>query len=406
MSSLIIEVCRVDSVRPHPNADRMAVARIKGWEVCVAKNIDGEPWVKEGDKVVYFPPESVIPAGVAEKHGVTKYLAPLPKREDGTRPTGGRVKVANLRGFKSFGYLAAPDDSSWPVGLDVAEYYSVTKYEPPMRATQEDAHKDSPEFPPYYEMENLRNFPNTFEEGEQVYVTEKIHGENCRLGLIREVNDEGVRVWRWAAGSNGVRRKRYAHRLNKDGSPRTPIESVYWKCFTPEIKAMLCALSSNYLTPEEVDAETPVRYEPDGQTVGVPVVLYGERFGCGVQDMWYGRENGKVEFRAFDVAVEDTYVSACAKEELFRKYNVPMVPFVYSGPYSFEGMEYHTEGTSMLSLQDKADVRNFKEGIVICSATERVAEYQRLDKPSRFGRAQVKLISFAYLDRKGGTEFK
>lgn len=32
MSSLIVEVCRVEEVRPHPNADRMAIARVKGWK--------------------------------------------------------------------------------------------------------------------------------------------------------------------------------------------------------------------------------------------------------------------------------------------------------------------------------------------------------------------------------------
>ena len=124
MSSLIVEVCKVDEVTPHPNADRMAVAKIKGWYVCVAKDAStGEPWCKTGDKVVYFPPDSVLQPAVSDKFGVTKYLGHLPKDEDGTRPPGGRVMVANLRGFKSFGFAGHLDDPTWEVGKDVAEYY-------------------------------------------------------------------------------------------------------------------------------------------------------------------------------------------------------------------------------------------------------------------------------------------
>ena len=35
------------------------------------------------------------------------------------------------------------------------------------------------------EIENYRNFPELIAEGEEVVFTEKIHGKNCRLGLIR-----------------------------------------------------------------------------------------------------------------------------------------------------------------------------------------------------------------------------
>lgn len=235
MSSLIIEVCKVDEVVPHPNADRMAVAKVKGWYVCVARGADGEPWVKPGDKVVYFPPDSVIPPAVAEKHGVTKYLGHLPKNEDGDRPPGGRVMVANLRGFKSYGYLAAPDDPTWEVGRDVAAHYGVTKYEPPLRANQGDAERPHAAFHRYFDMENIRNFPTgVFTDGEEVAVTEKIHGENCRLALVRDTNDKGEAVWKWMAGTHDVRRKPFWHKRDREtGQPvGDPIPSAPWLCFT------------------------------------------------------------------------------------------------------------------------------------------------------------------------------
>ena len=159
MSSLIVEVCEVDEVTPHPNADKMAVAKIKGWYICVAKDpITGEPWCKAGDKVVYFPPDTILPKEVSDKYEVTKYLGHLPKNEDGTRPDGGRVMVANLRGFKSYGFAAPPDDPTWEIGKDLVEYYKATKYEPPERGNQGDEERPSSVFHRYYNMENIRNF--------------------------------------------------------------------------------------------------------------------------------------------------------------------------------------------------------------------------------------------------------
>ncbi len=38
MSKLIVEVCRVDAVEPHPTADRLAIAVIKGWKTAIIKN--------------------------------------------------------------------------------------------------------------------------------------------------------------------------------------------------------------------------------------------------------------------------------------------------------------------------------------------------------------------------------
>ena len=98
MSSLIVEVCRVESVQKHPNADRMTVCTVKGWRVCA-----GLDQFRTGDLCVYVPPDSVLPPELSDRLGVTKYLSPLPTDADGIRPPGGRVRVARLRGEPSYG---------------------------------------------------------------------------------------------------------------------------------------------------------------------------------------------------------------------------------------------------------------------------------------------------------------
>jgi hypothetical protein len=381
MSSLIVEVCEVADVVDHPNADRMAVAKIRGWDVCVAKNSDGTPWCKKGQKVVFFPPDSVIPQAVSDKHGVTKYLSK------------GRVRVANLRGFKSYGYLADLDDPSWPVGKDVAEHYGVTKYDPPMRTTQGDAAKPHPLFHTYYDMENIRNFPDVFQEGEEVYVTEKIHGENCRLGLIRDTNDKGEAVWKWMAGTHAVRRKRFYQKRDRETFEFVgpALTSSCWQCFNPEIMRMLLDVSKCGYTLEEFSKSEYADRPPAPS--GNSVVLFGERFG--MQDIKYGLTDGKFSFRAFDLTINGRYVDFEEKLSKFKAFGVLHVPFLWQGPYSFEKIVELTEGPSFLH-----NGQPFKEGVVVTAAVERSVVTSR----KVMSRAQLKCISFAYLSRKDGTE--
>src|SRR4051794_4365439 len=110
MSSLIVRVCRVDEVLAHPNADRMAIAVLKGWRTCIRRDpATGATQFRPGDLAVYFPPDCVLPEPLAERLGVKNYLQPLPPGPDGVRPPGGRVRVARLRGQQSFGLIMAPD---------------------------------------------------------------------------------------------------------------------------------------------------------------------------------------------------------------------------------------------------------------------------------------------------------
>src|SRR6267154_698151 len=109
MSSLIVQVCSVDAVETHPNADRMEIAIIKGWKTCIVKG-----QFKGGDKCVYFPPDCVLPGSLSDRLGVTRYLGSLPKDVEGNRPGGGRVRVARLRGFQSYGLIMACENLAWP----------------------------------------------------------------------------------------------------------------------------------------------------------------------------------------------------------------------------------------------------------------------------------------------------
>jgi len=401
MSSLVVEVCQIDKVEPHPNADRLDLYTVKGWTIIGNKLEDGSPRYKVGDKVVYVPPETVVPEEVAIRHGVKPYLKPLPK-VDGVVPPGGRVTVANLRSVKSYGYMALPDDPSWEVGDDVANIYGFTKYDVPEPASNNhgDAEKPHLALPKYFDMENLKNYPRVIQEGEQVVASIKVHGSSYKVGIVKEVNSEGQAVWKWAAASNGVRRKKFQGKFNKDGVYKEEL-CQYWKPLDEPTRNLLVYLSGCGYTPEQVDAEPPVSHSNPGQQVAV----YGEIYGSNIQDLTYGYKNGEVGWRAFDILVEGSrYLDYREKCNLFDRFGVRSVAYVYDGPYSFEKMLELCEGQSLKELAIKHGVegaeKQIQEGLVIFTKEEKPSIAGR----HKFSRTQFKLISFEYLNRKGGTE--
>ena len=255
MSTLLIEVCEVAAVERHPHADRLGIATVKGWKTAVGYDpATGRYDFSPGERCVYFPPDSVLPPALAnsphrvcktkgcnaynktppqlraDQHavngrcalcgadvrwrdgtpgrtGAMAFCGELPADADGVRPLGGRVRAARLRGLQSFGFImkldpAQGDDPAWPVGTDVRAHFGVTKWEPPIENVDGDAESPHPAFHAYTDIEHLANFPGLIQDGEDVVMTEKLHGKNCRLGLVK--TDDG---WTFMAGSHGVRRK-------------------------------------------------------------------------------------------------------------------------------------------------------------------------------------------------------
>lgn len=354
MSTLVVEVCEVNDILPHENADLLEILIIKGWQVIAKKG-----FLKVGDKCVYFPPDSVMSPALADRLGITKYLSPLGKNPDGTRPEGLRVRATRLRGIASYGTIMECENPDWEIGQDVKDHYGITKYEPPIKISDGDAAPEHPALHRYTDIENIRNFPSIIVDGEEVIYSEKIHGCNCRLALI-----EGS----FMAASHDVNRKEF----NQKG-----IRSNFWNAFNDQIKNLLTELSGE-----------------DNKSV----ILFGEIYGPGIQDMHYGMS--KPEFVAFDISVDGSYLDYDTKVALFSKYGIPMVPYLYRGPFTWHSMEYYTTGETTICDSEKAGKFAGREGIVITPVKERY----NFDLGGS-GRVIFKSISVDYLSRKGGTEY-
>ena len=55
MSNVITKVVAIDDIKPHPNADRLDIAVIGGWQCVVPKG-----QYSAGDNIVYFTPNDTL----------------------------------------------------------------------------------------------------------------------------------------------------------------------------------------------------------------------------------------------------------------------------------------------------------------------------------------------------------
>lgn len=346
MSTLHCPIASVQEVKPHPNADRLEVATIQGWQVVVAKDS-----VKAGDLGVYVPPDTQVPEKWSAPWGVQPYLA-----------RGVRVKAVKLRGEPSFGFFvplrgdtaAVLEGTDRTVGDDVSDLFDLTKYVPQERIFVGDQRPENPMFTRYTDIENLRHFPDTFEAGETVWVTEKIHGTNSRIGIV-----DGEAM----AGSHRVQRKHPSEAVGEEINYANPGSSVYWFPWSLGGVARLMA------TLQEHHRQ---------------VVMYGEIYGAKIQKLHYGHQGGDLGYRVFDIMCDGKYLDYDIMLALCSLAGVEAVPVLYKGPFDLDVISALAEGRTTL-----VDNGHIREGVVVRPLRERVNP--------RYGRVIMKWVGAGYL---------
>jgi RNA ligase (TIGR02306 family) len=345
LSKTAITIERINSVEPHPNADRLEVVQVLGYTVVVRKGM-----FKVGDAGTYFPPDMLISEHIADSLGVKQYLKHSVYPGDGMK-TQCRISACRLRGVPSFGFLTGPITEPC-FGMDVTEQYEGKKYFPPARVLGGDCLPPDDRFHEYTSIENIRNFPDLFQD-EQVRITEKIHGTNVRIGHIGKD---------FMAGSHHTRRVQ--------GDPLT----MYWQPY-PIVADMLMYLSSLW---------------------GADVIVFGEIFGQGVQDMDYGQP--VPGFRAFDMSVDGRYLSDVDFRFWTGRYKVPIVNSLYCGSFNKGIVDAATNGPTTMKIDDKIRCKfKGREGIVIKPLSEQHSDVLG-------GRLILKSVSVDYYERKGAKD--
>lgn len=356
MSKTIITVERVNEVKHHPNADRLDLIQVLGYWT-----VSGRDQFKVGDSAIYFPPDILIPETVAKELGVDKYLKHAIYPGEDTKSKC-RVSAARLRGIPSHGFAIGPVEGSGAFGTDLTQRFYGIKYEPPVRAGAGDAEPDWAAFHQYTNIENIQREPDRIPPNTMVRITEKIHGTNCRLGLVR--NPEGD--FEFVAGSHRKRTRQFTDKGDT---------TLYWSPMTEKMMMLLTVLCD-----EKHD-----------------VIVFGEIFGEGVQDMDYGHSTKG--FRIFDISVDGRYLNWQDVMQIAEHYEMKLVPLLHVGPFSFETVEKHTYGPTTLASAERIKSRfKDREGCVITPMIEAV---------TRTGARQIlKSVSADYRDRKGATDIE
>lgn len=363
MSSLIVEVCEIKEVVHHPNADRLDIATVKGWNCIV-----GRDSYKSGDLCVFFPPDSILPDKL-----ITDYNLEFLKK-------GGRVGTLKLRGYISQGLVlpvaCVPPEYRLPT-IDVTKVLGVTKYEPVEKPVQmqgkTSSHKvQNPNFTKYTDIENIQNFDTVFQEGDLVVITEKIHGSNMRfgwlpieinfkngdwLGILRSLFKKYIlnQKYEFVYGSHNVQLQ-WDNQKNYYGS------NIYAKVLENVHKDEL----------------------PKGYT------FYGEVYGKGVQELEYGLDG--LSLAIFDIKNPNgKYLSDSSMRNCCYDVGLIPVPFLYIGEFSSSTLHNCTEGDSVICDGQ------IREGCVIRPILE--------TNHPRIGRMILKSINPEYLARKNRTEF-
>ncbi|MFC8277008.1 RNA ligase (ATP) [Streptomyces sp. NPDC057271] len=345
------------AVHAHPNADALELAQVGLYRAVVAKGA-----YRSGDVAVYIPEQAVLPTALVDELGLTGRLAG--KASD-------RVKAVRLRGELSQGIVCRPKAladvdlaAAAAEGTDFAELLGITKWVPPIPPTMSGDVEVAPDLLPWVDIENLQRYPDIFEPGEPVVLTEKLHGTACLTTY--SAGDGRVQVSSKGFGAKGLA-------LQED--PR----NLYWRAVhghgVPAVAARLAARLG-------------------ARRVG----LFGEVYGAGVQDLGYGANarGEQVGYAVFDVSAEiDGQVRWLDPAEVLEAGELPLVPRLYTGPYDLDVVVGLASGRETVSGRDL----HLREGVVIRPVTERYS-------PVVGGRAIAKAVSPAYLTRKGGTEYE
>jgi RNA ligase (TIGR02306 family) len=374
MSEFKICLTTIKNIQPHPNAERLDIATVFGFNVVVRKgsyNVD--------DATILVPIDSVLP----------KYL------EDFIFPEGSKVKLSNsrvkqirIRQFPSQGLLMSPfevnkclmlndkDAIDFKFDVNYMEALEIKKFEPPeitVRGTRSNLKPikkvdNNPYLINYNGIDNFKWYPDLFEEGEEVYITEKLHGTSCKFGYlpkdkfttwekIKKFFGFSVSDYEWCYASNNVQLQ------NKKEYKGFYGDDIYAKAI------------------KEANGDKNIW---DG------IVCYGEIIGEGIQKFYDYGLKGKHKLVLFDIMTvskdgthrylnPDEFIDFCDNRGFER------VPELYRGPFNKELAKSLTLGDSVYCPTQKV-----REGVVIKPIVE---------KTCVIGRKKLKLISEAYLDR-------
>lgn len=298
-------VKRLDGISDHPNADRLSIGRVGGWDVVVSKDCTTET------VGVFFEVDSIIPAHVMGE--VTKPMT---------------VKTRKIRGILSQGLFLPLDEirkevnlQALAVGDDVTDLLQVGQ----VKVVDEDVN------------------PAWFKSG-----TRGFH-DICPTG-VNKTQEQRLQSSMWLL--DRVAGKPYYISLKYDGSSATYVMDN--GAFTVCSRNLEAGEGSAYRRAAE-------KYDLEGKAEGRRLVLQGEVYGPGVNGNKH--ETTVLQLAVFNVydIEAGTYLDLDSMLAKLQELGVPAVEILESGD------SFSHDLTSLLKLARGRYVgtRNHREGLVV-----------------------------------------
>lgn len=371
MSDWQPQIVRIEKVEKHPDADALDIATVLGDYPVITKR--GEYNV--GDVAAYIPIDSIVPdteqfyflcPKAYEKYeddqGQMQQRQLGPKYPVGGVPEKYRIiKAKKIRGIYSQGMIIPPpppviiDNHFFPVGYNIGDsivdIVGLKKWEeqeeenlPGLKKTRGTNAEKAPQgwAIPHYDIDGIRKYIACLQDGEEIVLTEKIHGSNAGF------SHDGTRLW--------VKSRNFYKKQDED--------DMWWD------------IALRY------DLATKLALHPG-------LVFFGEVYGQ-VKGFRYdtviaeGRLMTKIRF--FDVwdTKKMRYLDYDDRVSVLTELGLDSVPELYRGPWlGKEKMYPFAEGLTTLGG------KHIREGWVLNTLKERYES--RLDS-----RMQVKLVGEAY----------
>jgi hypothetical protein len=383
MSDWTVHLVQIGKFGNHPNADSLDITQIYGQNVIFKRGT-----YKEGDLAVFLPPDTCMP--MDPEH-------PLLKDNPHLKP-GHRVDAVRLRGIFSNGFtvpahvlFTEEELKEIPIGTHVADRIGVTKYEDQgdRESTSGENEKDPGYMPCYTDLDGWPKFRNQgiITTGEEVVLTEKIHGSNARFCY----RDDRL----WVGSRTGVK----AQYVRADGTEG----NLWWKVAKDlDLEGRFKRLLSGEFQGDDI-VDGKVGRVNSGKVVGVAsalagvalegTVLFGEVYGK-VQDLNYGVTSGAT-FRMFDTfnPTLGHYNDWDVTVAIAQAMGLELVPELYRGPWSVE-LEEMRNGKSVLYPG------HTREGFVVKPVKERFVQFVPGTRHAFTGRVIFKFVGEDYKTRK------
>jgi RNA ligase (TIGR02306 family) len=333
-----VSLTTIEKLEKHPNADSLDIVTVDGCPAIVRR---GD--FTEGEEVVVVPFDMVIPDS----------------NEFDEVFRGRRVKPMRLRGIFSMS-VVLKNKWGFKAGDDINTALGIIKYEPAgEKMVNLRTGKPFDDAPPpagvlvgKYDLESLRKYKHLLEIGEEVVITEKIHGTNAKYVLTFD-SSQGIILpapTKLHAGSR-------SHWLKEENG------GIYWD------------IARQY---DLYNRLQQYRH----------LVIFGEIYGQVQKGFQYEVPKGECKFAAFDAydARSGCFVDHNTFRVICHILDIPTTPLMYRGPWL--GFDVHAplaEGESFWG-------GNIREGFVIKPVAER---YER-----SVGRVALKLHGQGYLLKK------